>query len=81
MMFRTIGQTSGSRAIPAKVARLNALMGLNATLPSNLTQISFRMRVVTGQRRPDAIKASAIERALSDRLPSGSPSEIRFPSV
>ena len=56
-------------------------MGLNATLPSIFTQISLRMRAVTGQRRPAWISASAMARHRSDRLPSGSPSEMRFPSV
>ena len=43
MILRTTAQTSGSRAICASVARVSALIGLNATLPSSLTQISWRM--------------------------------------
>ena len=56
-------------------------MGLNATLPSSLTQISWRNRGVTGHRNPAAISASAMRRARSDLLPSGSPKLIRLPSV
>ena len=44
----------------ASVARVSALKGLNATLPSSFTQISWRMRVETGARRPAAIKSAAI---------------------
>jgi len=54
---------------------------LNATLPSSLTQISWRKRVVMGQRNPAAMSASAIARARSDRVPSGSPKLMRLPSV
>ena len=45
---------------------VSALIGLNATLPSSFTQISWRNRVVTGQRKPAAISASAIALARSD---------------
>ena len=45
---------------------VSALIGLNATLPSSFTQISWRNRVVTGQRKPAAISASAMRLARSD---------------
>ena len=76
-----MARTAGSRAICTRVARVSALIGLNAAFPSSLTQISCRMRVVTGQRRPAAMSASAIALHRSDRVPSGSPSEMRLPSV
>src|ERR1051325_1175160 len=77
----TTSHTPGSRAICASVARVSALNGLNATLPSSFTQISCRMRAVIGHRNPDLISASAMMRQRSDLVPSGSPSEMRFPSV
>ena len=61
--------------------RVSALMGLKATLPRIFTQISLRMWVVTGQRKPEAIKASAMLRERGERVPSGSPSEMRLSSV
>ena len=60
---------------------MNPLIGLNATLPKILTQISWRRRAVTGALNPDLINASPIARIRSDLLPSGSPSVMRFPSV
>jgi len=43
---------------------VSALIGLKATLPSSLTQISCRNLVVTGHRKPAAISASAIRFVL-----------------
>jgi hypothetical protein len=63
------------------VARVSALTGLNDMLPSSFTQISWRMRVVIGARRPPAISASASCRQRSERDPSGSPIDSRFPST
>ena len=80
-MLRTSGPTSESRAILASVAWVSALMGLKATLPRILTQISMRIFCVTGQRNPALISASEIALHRSERVPSGSPSEMRFPSV
>ena len=45
---------------------VSALIGLNATLPSSFTQISWRNRGVIGQRKPAAISGSAIARSRSD---------------
>src|ERR1019366_1294930 len=42
MILRTTGQMWGSRAMVTRVARVRALMGLKATLPSSFTQISWR---------------------------------------
>ena len=81
MILRTSVQTSGSFTISASVARVSALIGLKAAFPRIFTQISLRIRVVTGARRPDLISASAIRRLRSERVPSGSPSEMRLPSV
>ena len=81
MISRTTRDTSGCRTICSSVAPVRALIGLNETLPINFTQISWRKRVVIGQRNPAAMSASAIARARSDREPSGSPKLIRFPSV
>lgn len=73
--------TSACRASSSSVPRVSALIGLNATLPRSFTQISWRKRGVTGQRKPAAISASAMRLARSDLLPSGSPKLIRLPSV
>ena len=78
---RTTADTSGSRASSSSVPRVSALIGLNATLPSSFTQISWRKRWVIGQRNPAAISGAAIVRARSDLVPSGSPKLILFPSV
>ena len=59
----------GWRTSSSSVPPVSALIGLNATLPSSLTQISWRMRVVIGQRNPAAISASAMARARSDARP------------
>ena len=67
--------------MPASVAPVSALIGLNAMLPSSLTQISWRMCVVMGARSPAATSASAMFRQRSERAPSGSPIEIRLPSM
>ena len=80
MISRIRGATSGSRAISPSVAPVSALIGLNATLPRSFTQISWRIRVVMGQRNPAWPSASARRRTRSEREPSGSPSEIRAPS-
>ena len=79
--LRISGPVFGSRTISASVAPVSALTGLSEALPSSLTQISWRMRVVIGARRPPAISASAICRQRSERLPSGSPSVRRLPST
>jgi hypothetical protein len=50
-------------------------------LPSSFTQISWRNRWLIGQRNPAAISGSAIRRARSDFVPSGSPKLILLPSV
>ena len=60
---------------------VSALIGLNATLPSSFTQISWRKRALIGHRNPAAINGSAILRNRSDLLPSGSPKLILLPSV
>ena len=60
MIVADTRDTSGWRAISSSVAPVSALIGLNATLPSSLTQISWRICVVIGQRNPAAISASAI---------------------
>src|SRR5260370_40791763 len=56
----------------ASVASVRGLMGLNATFPKILTQISSRMWVVIWQRNPEAWRASAIARQRAD------PRAIRF---
>ena len=73
--------TSGWCTISSSVPPVSALIGLNAMLPRSLTQISSRIRVVIGQRKPAAASVSAIRLARSDRVPSGSPMLKRFPSV
>src|SRR5260370_11163256 len=81
MILRITAPASLSRAICPSVARVRALMGLKATLPRILTQISVRIFCVTGQRIPALM--SAVEMALqrSDRDPSGSPRERRVALV
>ena len=81
MMSRTSRDTSGSRTISTKVALVKALIGLKATLPMILTHISCRIRMVTGARKPAATRVCAMLRERSEREPSGSPKEIRFPSM
>ena len=81
MISRTTLDVSGWRAISSSVPPVSALIGLNATLPSSFTQISWRNRAVTGQLKPAAISASAIALARTDLLPSGSPKLMRLPSV
>ena len=81
MMCRTTMPTSGSVAIRTSVARVSALIGLNATFPRILTHISVRIFCVTGQRIPALISDSEIAFDRSERVPSGSPSDSRFPSV
>ena len=82
MISRTSAATPRDGAtICSSVAPVSALIGLNATLPSSFTQISWRNRVVTGQRKPAAISASAIAWQRSERVPSGSPRLMRLPSV
>ena len=78
---RTSRDTSGWRASSSSVPPVSALIGLNATLPSSFTQISCLNRVVTGQRKPAVISASAMARVRSLRTPLGSPKLIRLPSV
>jgi hypothetical protein len=51
------------------VARVSALTGLKDALPRSFTQISWRMCVVMGQRKPEATSPSAICRQRSDRIP------------
>ena len=60
MISRTTRDASGWRTSSSSVPPVSALIGLNATLPSSFTQISWRNRVVTGQRKPAAISASAM---------------------
>jgi hypothetical protein len=68
------------RQIPAIVARVSALSGLNAMLPISLIQMSRRRSGSTGHFRPPATIASANSVQRADTLPSGSPMEKRVPS-
>ena len=82
MMLR-ITMTNGGIAehLQLRWRRVSALTGFKEALPRTFTQISCRIRVVTGQRKPEAISASAIWRERSERVPSGSPRVMRFPSM
>ena len=69
------------RQMPAIVSRLNALSGLNETLPISLTHTSFRSPVVSmGHFSPPAIMAWLKRWQRSDRVPFGSPIVKRVPS-
>ena len=61
-------------------ACVSALMGLNAMLPSSLTQISCRMLPRTGARSPARPMAAEMALARSEVVPSSSPREKRLPS-
>jgi len=63
------------------VARVRALAGLKDALPRSFTQISWRMCVVMGQRKPEATSPSAICRQRSERVPFGSSIEMRLPPI
>ena len=63
------------------VARVSAVIGLNATFPTSLSQIWSRSRVSTGARSPPAANAAEISRQRSVAEPSGSPIVNRVPSM
>ena len=52
MAARTTGSAIGLPAIPTRVARVKALIGLKTALPSSLTQISSRIFDWTGALSP-----------------------------
>ena len=70
----------GWRTSSSSVPPVSALIGLNATLPSSFTQISWRNRVVIGHRKPGgdqrlgdraaALGLGAVRLAEADALPS-----------
>ena len=63
------------------MARVSALSGLNATLPSSFSQISRRICALTGAFSPARVSAAEIARQRSLRVPSGSPMVKRVPSM
>ena len=62
------------------VVRVSALIGLNATLPISLTQISSRRSSSMGHLSPPAIIASLNSLQRSESVRFGSPIAKRVPS-
>ena len=60
---------------------MSAVIGLNATLPTSLSQIWSRSRDSTGARSPPAVNAAEICRQRSLADPSGSPMVNLVPSM
>jgi hypothetical protein len=81
MTFRSSWRVQGSARIAAMVAPVSALIGLKAVFPSSLVQISPRICVVMGQRKPALMSACEMARQRPERLPSGSPMEKRSPDT
>ena len=60
---------------------ISALIGLKLRLPHSLTQISLRMSLATGALKPARMRAPDSASMRSLRVPSGSPSVKRLPSI
>ena len=80
-MARSRPGISGTASSSPSVAPVSAVIGLNATLPTSLSQIWSRSRVSTGALSPPAAKAAEICSQRGDRDPSGSPRVNRVPSM
>ena len=73
---------SGSVPSSPSVARVRALIGLNATLPTSFSQIWFRSRVVDRRLQPTGGEGRRDRPAsFADSLPSGSPIVNLVPST
>ena len=81
IIARARARVPGSATMSSSVAWVSALIGLKLRLPHSLTQISSRMRGLTGAFSPAAMKTSDRRVTRSLRLPSGSPRVKRSPSI
>src|ERR1035437_8581606 len=81
IMASTKSRVPGWAAIWPMVAPVRTLIGLNATLPMSLSQMSLRRLVSTGHLRPPATIAALNATQRSETVPSGSPIEYRVPSI
>src|ERR1700683_2758890 len=81
IMASTKSRVPGWAAIWPMVALVRTLIGLNATLPMSLSQMSLRRLVSTGHLRPPATIAALNAAQRSETVPSGSPIEYRVPSM
>ena len=66
IISETSSRVGGCWHMPASVARVRMLIGLNATLPISLTQISLRSSASTGHFRPPSIIALLNAAAVGD---------------
>lgn len=80
MSWATRRRVGGCRQISTIVARVSALIGLKATLPISLIQMSSRRFGSTGHFSPPAIIASLSAVHRAEIPPPGSPMEKRVPS-
>ena len=81
IMLAASSRDSGWRQMSCSVACVSALIGLKLRLPHSLIQISARMSLLTGDLKPAFISACDRASMRGLRLPSGSPSVKRLPSM
>ena len=81
IMLSTSSRVPGCPAIAPIVARVRTLTGLNATLPSSLSQTSARRSGTTGHFSPPATIALLKSRQRDETTQEGSPIENRVPST
>ena len=80
-MSAASARVSGNWQMSTRVAWASAEIGLKLRLPQSLSQISARMSLVTGARKPALIRVWARDCTRGDIEPSSSPRPKRWPST